>query len=193
MDYLVDEDDICCACCLLKTPSPSQCCDVCNPKLAQDLFSPMDSPKKPPPMPRRAKLALPPDLLPSEYSALMSRLKSWREDVAEREWGPFFPLGGLGIIADSQIERVVLLAHSGMLPDTERLKHQLDWCYHHEYGAEVIAIVHELYLINIPPSIHDAPTTPSQSTLGGSSEPPAKKTTKTYKCRACGGTGHNGA
>ncbi|KAB5592160.1 hypothetical protein CTheo_4425 [Ceratobasidium theobromae] len=210
----VAEDDICCARCLPKSPAPSHCCDVCNPKLVQDLFRLMDSPKKPQATPRRAKISTLPDPLPAEYLLLMSRLKSWREDAAEHEWGPFFPLGGIGIIGDSQLERVVSLAHMGMLSDMECLRQQLDWCYHHEYGAEMLKIVHEIYPMNIheyggsgvassadslgPILPHPSTPLPTDSTLppssefiGNVSEPPAKKVTRVYKCRACGGTGHN--
>lgn len=160
--------------------------------------------------PKRIKLEPTPNPLPPQYADLLARLKLWRDEAAKREWGDYFLLGGLGIIGDEQIDRIVGLAHRGVLPDLKALQTQLDWCYHHEYGPEVLAIVHEVYPNNLPnridipaavsPSTNDSSplpigegsSLPPLSPGSGSAASPAKKTRKTHTCRACGRTGHIG-
>ncbi|KAG8690735.1 hypothetical protein FRC08_010433 [Ceratobasidium sp. 394] len=166
----------------------------------------MDAPPNKKAAPRRVKVGQLPDPIPPEYMTLTSRLKAWREEVVERIYGPFFPLGGLVIIGDPQVERIAGLALMGALPDDKVFRAQVEWCYHDEYGAEVLPIVHEVFPSNVKgtlstPSTHSTPASVSislpptpDSPVSSDSEsaPKRQATTRVYKCRACGGTGHNG-
>lgn len=83
---------------------------------------------------------------------LCSRLLSWREEAAVREWGLNFPTAGLGIISDCQIERIVGLARLGVLSDIHILNTQLTWWWSDKFSAEVIAIVHAVWPLLLHPT-----------------------------------------
>ena len=181
----------------MKRPSPSLCCNACNPQLAQDLFTNMDPPPKLSRAAARIKLPSTKGLVNSQNNILLwAQLKSWREEAAEREWGPYFPLGGLGIISDSQIERIVGLACLGALPDTAALRAQLKWCYQDEYGANVISIVLKVYsaalqtLRDCKPAKGNSRKAPTPGPSSSASPEPC--TPKVRKCSACGAAGHIG-
>jgi hypothetical protein len=195
----------------MKHPPQASCCDICNPQLSADLFGSMDKPTKPPTTPRRAQLPSKSDSPESlEDLLLRSHLKSWREEAATRQWGPFFLVGGLGIISDPQIERIVGLARLGLLPNVDALKSQLKWCFHSEYGAEVVGIVQEVYSTCPPPTKARSPVkrkvskseTPSRAASpahsASSSQTPAGttgaelKAKRLRRCGLCGGTDHIG-
>ncbi|KAG9093508.1 hypothetical protein FS749_014270 [Ceratobasidium sp. UAMH 11750] len=203
----LSEEDVCCERCLVKHAPSSLCCDVCSPALSSNLFGSMDDIPRKRNAPRQKKL---PPSSPSSDSPediiLRSRLKNWRGDAASKLWGPFFPVGGLGIILDTQIERIVGLARLGLVPDTNALKVQLKWCFHSEFGADVVALIHEVYPTS--PTAHANPRTPAKRKASRLSIPGVSPSTnesestrpnpgtepkaprRARKCGLCGGVDH---
>lgn len=189
--YCITDTDLCCERCLITKPSPSLCCDICNPLLL-DTRKTTELPPKPPRNPRQTRV-LPSTNLKSKLAEtrLRTELRSWREEAAMERWGEGFPFGGLGIISNPQIDRIVGLAWDGVLADSSALQRELKWAFHGDYDSKIIEIVHRVF----PPA--PVPVQKAASQLKKSLDTaqqdvasPAKR--RAYKCRACGATGHNG-
>ncbi|KAG8712223.1 hypothetical protein FRC12_019400 [Ceratobasidium sp. 428] len=73
--------------------------------------------------------------------ALAATLYTWRDEAAEARWGPYHPVGGLGIIGDEQIDRIVQLARRQMIPTMADFRREFPWYYMDIYGS-VVGIVH---------------------------------------------------
>ncbi|KAG9119079.1 hypothetical protein FRC07_006080 [Ceratobasidium sp. 392] len=179
--------DYCCPRCCPPPPPLTECCDVCNSELTNFLYNKMDKPKRPPRQPAPTALNEDDSCDWSDVDhGLEEVLYAWRDDLAEAKWGPYHPVGGLGIIDDEQIERIVRLARRQLIPTMEDFQRELKWLYMPEHGTEVLAIVHRSHPPSLPAS---EPVEPTPTSI---SVPPATqaKSRAAPQCSACGQSGH---
>lgn len=191
------DEDFCCLRCCPRPPSPSRCCDMCNPKLAEPL-SQMEKPPDATRSPAQTKLPdYDPKTLTDADHGLREALCIWRDRVARDQWGPHHVVGGIGIIGNDQIKRIIQLARQRLIPTLSDLQKELKWLYMAEYGAEVLAIVHSshphpkrqligAYTASISPSTsQQSVETPVADTSSSQKKP------RTIRCSACWEFGHN--
>lgn len=163
--------------------------------------------------------------IPSSYvtgireQQLTGLLLAWAEKEAASLWGSHTLFGGLGIIGDGTIHRIVALASEGVLSDVAALKREVVWYYMLAYGPKVLELVKQTHPIqtNGAPVISDANAAPLSRSPGADDSanaspqpspplsprlPQGSKSARLkispgrsrgpYHCRSCGNTGHNG-
>lgn len=163
--------------------------------------------------------------IPSSYvtgireQQLTGLLLAWAEKEAASLWGSHSLFGGLGIIGDGTIHRIVALASEGVLSNVAAFKREVDWYYMLAYGPKVLELVKQTHPIqtNGAPITADANATPLSRSPGaydsanaspqpspppspcppqGSKSPCPKispgRSRAPYHCRSCSNTGHNG-
>ncbi|KAG8753423.1 hypothetical protein FRC12_011547 [Ceratobasidium sp. 428] len=74
--------------------------------------------------------------------ALATTLYTWRDEAASARWGPHHLVGGIGIIGDNQIDRLVELARHQMIPTVADFRREFPWYHMDTYGSVVLEIVH---------------------------------------------------
>ncbi|KAG8710059.1 hypothetical protein FRC11_004919 [Ceratobasidium sp. 423] len=184
------EPGFCCLRCCPPPPSPSECCDVCNPTLADSLFALMEEPPKS--IRTRAPTTLPnEDLLEwtNADEGLEEALDIWREQKAKSLWGENHIIGGGGILSNKQIERIIRLAQRQLIPTLPDFQRELRWYFMPDYGAEVLAVIHSSH----PPLIPE-PHLMSPIAVNLPEPVPlreAQPKPRVVRCSACQGAGHN--
>ncbi|KAG8698799.1 hypothetical protein FRC09_007020 [Ceratobasidium sp. 395] len=146
------DEEFCCLRCCPRPPPPERCCDICNPKLAQCADPTGDPPTR---TRARPQSKIPEDDIDNwtdvEYS-LQEALNDWRDQAAAARWGPNHIVGGIGIIGDEQIDRIVSLARLNRIPSLSKLQQELKWLYSAQYTPEVHQIVLRIYPPPKPPT-----------------------------------------
>lgn len=184
--YTEGDSNYCCQRCCPPPPERASCCDVCNPALS-DFLSTMEDPIRPPRNPTQTRISSNDvDSWTTADFGLEEALEIWREQASESRWGPNHIIGGIGILCDDQIERIVGLARRQLVSTTADLQHELKWHYHSLHGAEVLAVVHSSH-----PPVADIPQTIKNATPSDSSNDPAASKIRIMRCSLCRQPGHN--
>ncbi|QRV87442.1 DEAD/DEAH box helicase [Ceratobasidium sp. AG-Ba] len=183
----VGDEDYCCERCCPPPPTPEQCCDICN-KLVSNTTDAVDDFKPPPRARPQTKIQ---DNDFENWSdvdhGLREALCIWRDEAANTRWGPNHLVGGIGIIGDGQIDRIVSLARRGLIPTLPDFERELKWLYFTQYAADVLKIVHNSY----PPSdTSQAPRNTSRATQSTPRAPRTESGRKPMTCSGCWTTGH---
>jgi hypothetical protein len=133
-----------------------------------------------------------PDNWTDAEHGLREALCIWREQAAGTRWGHHHMVGGIGIISNDQIKRIVSLARQQLIPSISDLQRELKWLYMAQYGAEVLSIVHSSHPPP-KPQMESIATTPLSTTGSGisPSNTPSQKKPRIVRCSACHELGHN--
>ncbi|KAG8730294.1 hypothetical protein FRC10_002924 [Ceratobasidium sp. 414] len=171
------DPNYCCPRCCPPPPPHAECCDVCNPALADFLSTKMDKLKRPPH--QHAPTTLDEDNS-NDWTdvdhGLEEALFIWQDELAEAKWGPYHPVGGLGIIDDEQIEQIVRLTRHQLIPTMEDFERELKWLYMPEHGTEVLTMVHSSH--PPPPPPPPEPVLAATTTLSTSNPLPTHQAKK---------------
>ncbi|CAE6445209.1 unnamed protein product [Rhizoctonia solani] len=180
-------DNFCCHRCCPRPPLPADCCDVCNPKLAEFL-----SAMEPPPKTTRAtpQKHIPDDDIDNWTKAdhsLSQTLRDWRDQMARAHWGENHLFGGIGLLSNEQIQRLVGLARRQLLFHLTDLQRELKWYYMTEYGLHILEVIHKFY--PAPAPALNIPAAPCR-TFEEPSQPAGKLPRAPSTCSACHKVGH---
>ncbi|QRV87678.1 Helicase conserved C-terminal domain [Ceratobasidium sp. AG-Ba] len=120
---------------------------------------------------------------------LREALEIWRDETAAARWGRHHMIGGVGLLGDEQIERIVPLARQGLIQTVENLKRHIPkWHYHDRYGSQILNIILGVYPAQSNPAPPGASVAGATST---SSAPAPKRPRAQVHCGVCGEAGHN--
>ncbi|KAB5595270.1 hypothetical protein CTheo_1348 [Ceratobasidium theobromae] len=118
---------------------------------------------------------------------LNQALHAWREQAAKSRWGENHPFGGIGILSNDQIERLVGLARRQLVLNLSHLHRELKWLYMPEYGPHVLEVIHKFY----PPPISAPEMPPSLTHTRDEASYPANGPVRAPStCSACHKIGH---
>ncbi|KAG8723808.1 hypothetical protein FRC09_001710 [Ceratobasidium sp. 395] len=180
------DEEYCCPRCCPPPPPPEQCCDICN-KLVVESTNALEDFKAPPRARPQTKIQ---DKDYEKWSntdhGLREALCIWRDQAAEARWGPYHPVGGIGIIGDNQIDRIVSLARRGLIPNLSSFEREFKWSYFAQYAVDVLKIVHD----SCPPpnTSQPPPTIPTKTQRAAPA--PRSEPKKVMTCSGCGTPGH---
>ncbi|QRV85971.1 Helicase conserved C-terminal domain [Ceratobasidium sp. AG-Ba] len=180
------DKDFCCFRCCPPPPPPERCCDVCHEALVECADA-KDNPTAPP-------RALPQTTIPAKDfrnwnnidHGLREALAIWRDQAAEVRWGPNHLFGGMGIISDDQMDRIVSLARRGRIPSMSKFQRELKWLYFSQYAVDVLNIVHSSY----PPPPDQSCSQPKHATPSSHPSISPQATKRIMTCSGCGQPGH---
>ncbi|QRW07800.1 Helicase conserved C-terminal domain [Ceratobasidium sp. AG-Ba] len=181
----VGDEEYCCERCCPPPPPPEQCCDICN-RLIVETTDAADDFKPPPRACPQTKFQ---DHDFENWSdvnhGLREALCIWQDEAANTCWGPYHLVGGIGIIGDNQIDRIVLLARRGLIPTLSNFEREFKWLYFPQYAMDVLKIIHNSYP---PPDVSQTPlnsSTRTKNTARTRTEPK-----KIMTCSGCWIPGH---
>jgi hypothetical protein len=190
-DYFPTEGsvDYCCPRCCPRPPDRSRCCDICTPALAAFL-SVMEDFSQPPRNPTQSRIAgNDTDTWMDSDFGLQEALEIWREQAAEARWGPNHMIGGIGILSDDQIERIIGLARRRLISTPMDFQRELKWHYHSQHGIEALAVIHSSHPPQDTTIVTSSSANLSSASLSNVQAPP--KSIRIMKCSICREPGHN--
>ena len=130
--------DTSCPRCSPQTASP--CCDLCNPRAFDHLFSYFEPP---PPPTKSSKSSLKKYDRGEPEMRLAKALNEWRRKATIEKYGEAVlrDVGSSLILPTELLERLVDCAHYGKITNLDQLHKEVNWVVDDVFGLEVIGII----------------------------------------------------